>query len=156
MALIWPVTAALGEEFGWRTFVTARLLPILGLLPSGLLVGLIWGLRHLPADFVGLKGYGDLFWLAFLINGPIVLTAHAVIMTWLWHRTHGSTLVVVLYHWSITASAIVAPSAPSQGWEGIAAAGIGAAGIWLAAAILLAVRHGDFAPMPRLLRPEAA
>ena len=99
---------------------------------------------HLPADYVGLKGYGDLFWLVFLINGPLVLTAHSVIMTWLWQRTNGSTLAVVLYHWSITASAIVAPSAPGHGWQGIISAAIGVGALWLVAVLLLAIRRRDF------------
>lgn len=133
MALIWPIMAALGEEFGWRAFLTARLIPALGLLPTALTVGLIWGLWHLPADYVGLKGYGELFWLAFLINGPILLTGHALIMTWLWQRTASSTLGAVLYHWTITASAMLAPAVASEGMQGLVAAGIGAAAIWAVA-----------------------
>jgi len=138
MALVWPLMAALGEEFGWRAFLLQRLSPLLGLVPSALVIGLIWGFWHLPADYVGLKGYGDLFWLAFLINGPLVLTAHSVIMTWLWRQTKGSTLAMVLYHWSITARAIAAPSLPDQGWRGIASAGIGVGLTWAVAVIVLA------------------
>lgn len=138
MAVVWPVMAALGEEFGWRAFVTARLLPTLGLVRTGLVVGLLWGLWHLPADYVGLKGYGDWFWLAFAINGPIVLTAHAMIMTWLWQKTGGALLAALIYHWSITASAIAAPSATGQGWQGLASAGIGAMVMWGIAGWLIA------------------
>lgn len=142
MAFVWPVMAALGEEFGWRAFLLPRLASALGLIPAAVTIGLLWGVWHLPADYIGLKGYGDLFWLAFLINGPLVLTAHSLIMTWLWRRTNGSTLVAVLYHWSITASAIVAPGAAAQGWDGIVSAAIGAGLVWLVAAALIATPDG--------------
>jgi membrane protease YdiL (CAAX protease family) len=146
MALVWPVLAALGEELGWRGFLLPRLETRLNLLPAALLIGALWGLWHLPADFIALKGYGGLFWLAFLINGPIVLTAHSVIMAWIWRATGGSTFAVVLYHASITASAIVAPSAGSEGWPGILAAAIGAAIVCVAAIVLVIVRRDDFEP----------
>jgi membrane protease YdiL (CAAX protease family) len=137
MALVWPVMAALGEELGWRSFLTARLLPALGFLRTGLLVGVLWGLWHLPADYIALKGFGDWFWLAFLINGPIVLTAHALIMTRLWQQTAGSTVSALLYHWSITISAMVAPAPVGASWQALLAAGIGAAAMWGVFAVLL-------------------
>lgn len=145
MALIWPVMAALGEEFGWRGFLTARLAPAWGILPAALAVGLIWGVWHLPADFVALKGYGDWFWLAFLINGPIVLTAHAIIITWLWRKSRQSMLAVLLYHWSVTATAIVAPASIAEGSPGLWTAAIGAGVVWVVAIGLLVLRRPDFA-----------
>jgi membrane protease YdiL (CAAX protease family) len=144
MALIWPFMAAMGEEFGWRGFLLPRFDRAWGLLPSAVVVGLIWGVWHLPADFVGLKGYGNLFWLAFLINGPIVLTGHSIIISWLWRRTGQSTLAAILYHWSITVSAMLAPTAGTDGVSGLAAAGIGAGLIWVVAGALLFFRRNDF------------
>lgn len=144
MALVWPLLAALGEEIGWRGLLLPRLEQTMGLLPAATVVGLLWGLWHLPSDYIALKGYGGWFWLAFLINGPLILTGHSVIMAWLWRRTQGSLVVVVLYHWSITASAMAAPSAAADGLLGIASASIAAALIWLAALALLALRRNDF------------
>lgn len=145
MALIWPLLAALGEEIGWRGFLLPRLVPPLGLLPAAIVIGLVWGVWHLPPDFIALKGYGDWFWLAFLINGPLVLTAHSIIMAWLYRRTNGSLVAATLYHFSITASAIVAPSAGAEGLSGVLAALTGAVFVWLAALALLAFRRSDFA-----------
>jgi membrane protease YdiL (CAAX protease family) len=144
MALVWPVLAALGEEIGWRGYLLPRLDQRYGLLPAAILVGIVWGIWHLPADYVALKGYGDWFGVAFLLNGPVILTAHSVILAWLWRRTQGSLLVAVLYHWSITASAIAAPSASADGLPGIYAAAIGAALMWLVAGALIALRRNDF------------
>lgn len=144
MAAVWPLLAALGEEIGWRGFLLPRLERGMGLLPAALVVGALWGVWHLPADYIALKGYGDWFWLAFLLNGPIVLTAHSIILAWLWRRTQGSLVAAVLYHWSVTTSAIAFPSASAEGLPGILAAGIGAALIWVAAGALLVLRRNDF------------
>jgi membrane protease YdiL (CAAX protease family) len=147
MALVWPLMAALGEEFGWRGFLLPRLETAWGLLPAALVVGLVWGVWHLPADFVGLKGYGDLFWLAFLINGPIVLTGHSIIISWLWRKTGRNTLTAIIYHWSVTASAMLAPTAGTEGVSGLTAACIGAGLIWVVAAVLLVARQKDFSDL---------
>jgi membrane protease YdiL (CAAX protease family) len=148
MALVWPIMAALGEEFGWRGFLLPRLAAAWGLLPAALAIGIVWGVWHLPADFVGLKGYGNWFWLAFLINGPIVLTAHSIIVTWLWQRSGHSTLVALLYHWSVTASAIVAPASTAEGPAGLWSAAAGAAILWVVAIALVVARRADFALSP--------
>ena len=144
MAFVWPMMAALGEEIGWRGFLLPRFERAWGLLPAAITIGLIWGLWHLPADFVGLKGYGSLFWVAFLINGPIVLTGHSIIISWLWRKTGRSTLAAILYHWSVTASAMLAPAAGAEGVTGLVAAGVGASLIWVVAGALLVARPKDF------------
>jgi membrane protease YdiL (CAAX protease family) len=136
MALIWPVMAALGEEIGWRGVLLPQLEAGLGLVPAALVIGVVWGVWHLPADYIALKGYGDWFWPAFLVNGPIVLTGHSLIMAWLHRQSGGNLGVAVLYHWSITATAIAVPAAGTEGASGVLAAGIGAMLVWLAAGAL--------------------
>jgi membrane protease YdiL (CAAX protease family) len=143
MALVWPVLAALGEELGWRGFLLPNLAARWSLLPAAIATGVVWGVWHLPADYVALKGYGDWFFAAFLLNGPIVLTAHAVIMAWIWKRT-SSTLAAVFYHLTITASAMVAPSSGAAGLLGVQAAACGAGVMCVIAVILVFLRREDF------------
>jgi uncharacterized protein len=104
---MWPLVAAFGEEFAWR----GTLLPLLrmkfGLLGTALLIGVVWGFWHLPADWIGLKSQGVWFWPQFFLQGPVLLTAHSVIMTWIWAKSGGRTIVAILYHFGITSSAIV-------------------------------------------------
>lgn len=135
--VVWPLLAALGEEFGWRGFLFPRLLSRYGDIPAGLIIGLIWGVWHLPADFVGLKASGDLFWLAFAVNGPFVLTAHALVMVALWRLTAGALPAMILYHLGITASAMVSPSVGDSVPSQIAFAALGAGVVWVAALVLL-------------------
>ncbi|MBI4922916.1 MAG: CPBP family intramembrane metalloprotease [Devosia nanyangense] len=144
--LIWPMMAALGEEIGWRGFLLPRLQPRFGILPTALVIGAIWGVWHLPAHYIALKAYGDWFIPAFLVNGPIVLTAHAIIMSWLWNRSGGNLILMVLYHFTITASAMIAPSGFTDGAVGVLAAAIAAGGFWVVAIGLLVWRRTDFIP----------
>lgn len=144
VALVWPPLAALGEEIGWRGFMLPRLQARFGMLSAALLVGVVWGLWHLPAHWIGMKAYGDLFLAAFLINGPFVLSGHAVIMSWLWNRTRGSLLLMVLYHMSVTFSAMVMPVSATNGALGLLSAGIGAVLVWAVALYLVIRRRQDF------------
>ncbi len=134
--LVWPLLAALGEELGWRGFLYPRLMPRFGAVGAAVAIGLVWGLWHLPADFVGLKASGPWFWLAFLVNGPYVLTGHALVMAWLWRQTGGNLVSMVLYHLGITASAMLAPSPGTDALAQIASAAIGASVVWLGAIVL--------------------
>jgi membrane protease YdiL (CAAX protease family) len=134
--LLWPLVAALGEELGWRGYLYPRLMPALGPIGAAVAVGLIWGLWHLPADYVGLKASGGWFWLAFLVNGPFVLTGHALVMAWLWRWTEGNLVAMVLYHVGITASAISMPSPGPDALMQVTAAAIGGLVVWAGAGAL--------------------
>lgn len=107
IGLAWPMVAALGEEFLWRGTLLPLLRERVGLLKAALIIGLVWGFWHLPPDWIGLKFQGAWFWPQFLLQGPVLLTAHSVIMAWLWARSGGRTFAAILYHFGITGSAIV-------------------------------------------------
>lgn len=122
IGIAWPLVAALGEEFAWRGTLLPLLRERVGLLKAALIVGLVWGFWHLPPDWIGLKSQGAWFWPQFLLQGPVLLTAHSVIMTWIWAWSGGRTITAILYHVGITGSAIVlgnqaalAPRAASAG-----------------------------------------
>lgn len=107
IGVMWPLVAALGEEFAWRGTALPLLRTRFGLLGSALLIGLAWGFWHLPADWIGLKSQGAWFWPQFILQGPVLLTAHSIIMTWTWAKSGGRTIVAILYHFGITSSAIL-------------------------------------------------
>lgn len=136
LGLVWPLFASLGEEFGWRGFAQPRMQLQRSPLAAGLWIGLIWGMWHLPSDFIALRAYGLLFIPAFILTGPVLLTAHAVIMAWLYNRTR-SLLPVVLYHFSITSSAILLPTLQLTVVENIAATFISCVLFWAVAGGIL-------------------
>jgi membrane protease YdiL (CAAX protease family) len=81
----------MGEELGWRGYALPRLLSgPLSALGAALLLGVIWGVWHLPAFFVAGTSQHDahmgIFWL---ILGT---TLSSVIMTWLYRHTDGDVL----------------------------------------------------------------
>jgi membrane protease YdiL (CAAX protease family) len=114
LGLIWPLFSSLGEEFGWRGFALPRLLASRGFLFASLSIGLIWGMWHLPMDYIGLRSHGWLFIPEFLLVGPGILTAHSVIMTWIYVRSNNNLLLMIIYHYTITASAIILPGLFTQ------------------------------------------
>ena len=69
---------ALGEELGWRGYLLAKLAPM-GLGRASILIGIIWGVWHAPAIFMGLNypGHpflGVLMMIWFTIGWSVVLT----------------------------------------------------------------------------------
>lgn len=66
MGFVWPLFSSFGEEIGWRGFALPRMLERFGALKTSLLLGLIWGLWHMPSDYIAYSSYGWLFIPMFL------------------------------------------------------------------------------------------
>lgn len=82
-----------GEEMGWRGYVLPRLQAKYNALVSSLIVGVIWGIWHLPKFMgTGLGGERSFIWFT------AAHLALAVLYTWLYNNTRGSLLLVVLFH----------------------------------------------------------
>ncbi|MBP1643261.1 MAG: family intrarane metalloprotease [Acidobacteria bacterium] len=89
---------SLGEEIGWRGVLLPALLRRMSPLGASLVLGVVWGLWHLPIDLVA--GFG--------VTGPSAILARivfvlpvAVLFTWFYLRSNGSLLVAILLHTSI-------------------------------------------------------
>jgi membrane protease YdiL (CAAX protease family) len=83
-----------GEEIGWRGFALPRLTQRFGLGAASALLGVIWAAWHLPLFFIQATtttGGSFPFYL-------ITVVAISVAMGWLYDRTHGSLLLVMLLH----------------------------------------------------------
>jgi hypothetical protein len=63
----------------------------------------------------------------------VLLTAHSVIMTWIWARSGGRTITAILYHVGITGSAIV------LGNQAVLAPQVAVAGIVAGVAVVVVV-----------------
>ncbi len=101
------IFAGLIEEFGWRGFALNKLLIKYNLLKSAIITGLFWGLWHTAINYLGLRQYGLLVIPILVLVGPIQLTAFTVLMAFIYKRTKGSILLMVLSHTSISGSAII-------------------------------------------------
>jgi membrane protease YdiL (CAAX protease family) len=87
-------TGPLGEEFGWRGFALPRLLKRHRPLAAALILGVIWWAWHLPTFFIPALSQHQLSIPVFLMNS----LALSVIMTWLYQRTQGDLLLMILVH----------------------------------------------------------
>ena len=141
----------IGEELGWRGFALPRLQQHRNALLASILLGLVWGLWHLPLYFVLGTGQSEMLRAgtspAFAIGGFLGWTIGlSVLFTWLFNQT-GSLIVVILFHAAINVAAFV----PSALGSGGTASLLNVAITWLVA-ILVVVRWGParLASPPRL------
>src|SRR5438094_1602501 len=98
------IAAPLGEEPGWRGFALPRLQEQYGPLRGSLLLGLLWGLWHLPLFLTTWeKPYETPLGLLLFLVQTISL---AVVLTWLFNHTRGSILLAMLCHSAYGASGV--------------------------------------------------
>lgn len=86
--------SVLGEEIGWRGYALPELQANYSALTASLIIGVIWGLWHIP-----------LWWIKGNLHQQIPLTlfmlqiiAFSIIYTWMYNNTRGSLLIVLLFH----------------------------------------------------------
>ena len=92
--LVLALTDGLAEELAWRGFALPRLLTRYNALVASLVLGVLWGLWHLPLVWTeGATMYQEPVWLLL-----IDLTAKSVLFTWVFLHTRGSVLLAVLLH----------------------------------------------------------
>jgi uncharacterized protein len=108
--------SSMGEEPGWRGYALPRLQAGRSSLWASLVLGLLWGLWHLP------------FWLTKdnptqqgSIGWEILgLMATTVLFTWVFNNTKGSLLLALLFHNSIAMTTLFLASADAPAWMGVA------------------------------------
>lgn len=89
------ILAALGEEIGWRGFLTPKLTEVMGFWKAAVMSGLIWSVWHFPLIISGDYLGGVSLWLSLLIF-TIQLVSIGTIMMFL--RLSGSVWPAVLFH----------------------------------------------------------
>jgi membrane protease YdiL (CAAX protease family) len=132
----------LGEELGWRGFALPRLQQHRTALTSSVLLGLVWGLWHIPMYFVPGTGQHEILRTgtspAFAIGGFVGWTIGlSVLFTWLFNQTRGSLIVVILFHAAVNLAAFLPAAVGSTG----AASLLYVLLTWIAA-IMVVVRSG--------------
>ena len=108
VALSTPFQA--GEEIGWRGYALPRLAERFGLAGASLILGIIWAAWHIPQFYIA---GGDTYHQSFLVWAAQVV-AMSVAFAWLYARTGGSLLLVMLLHAAINNTKDVVPSPLAQ------------------------------------------
>jgi len=114
LVLVTLALSAVGQEIGWRGFLQRRLQSFLNPLRASLLIGVIWGVWQLPLHFVWITVQTVMPVFEILLQS----LALSILFTWLFNKTGGSTLIAVLFHFMVNASALYFPiwANPTARW----------------------------------------
>jgi hypothetical protein len=94
------------EEFGWRGYALDVLQARWSALTASVVLGMIWGIWHLPLFFVAGTGQFYLpFWI-FVLASP----AMSVLTTWIYNSTGKRLFAAVLFHGAINAAMSIFPA----------------------------------------------
>jgi len=97
------------EEFGWRGYAQQPLQERFGVVPAGLLIGVVWGLWHLPLWVMTGEPHSTYPYAAFLL----MTTSVSVVYAWLYNASGRRLIVVLLLH---AMSNTAAPLLPYLHW----------------------------------------
>ena len=92
VVILFAFPGVFAEELGWRGFALPRLQERCNALLSSVVLGIVWGLWHIPL-FV----YFD-YALPTLIVEVFTFVPASVLYTWVYNNTRGSLLLVSLLH----------------------------------------------------------
>ena len=128
-----------GEEVGWRGYALPRLSARVGLAPASVILGVIWASWHLPLFFFPASDTLGQSFPLYLVQ----VTALSVAVAWLYWRTGGSLLLVMLLHAAVNNTKDIVPSAVHGATNPFAlssslVAWLSATLLWIAAGYFLA------------------
>jgi len=106
-AILVSTWAQAGEEIGWRGYALPRLGEAVGLGWASILLGAIWAVWHLPLFFLSGTGSDGQSFPVYLLH----VSALSVAMAWLYWKTGGSLLLVMLMHAAVNNTTGVVPAA---------------------------------------------
>jgi len=110
---VFLIGGPLGEEFGWRGYLLPALKARLNWRVASLVIGVVWGLWHLPLFVLAGTAQSQIQMPLFLLN----ILAGSVLFGWLAERTRGSVLPALVLHTSLNAWAgifEIVPTAATQ------------------------------------------
>lgn len=93
------------EEYGWRGYALDKFQSQWSALESSLLLGTIWSFWHLPLFFIAGTPQANTSFFNFMFS--VILLS--VLFTWLYNNSHGSILVVMIFHASNNLSNTIFP-----------------------------------------------
>src|ERR1700719_58387 len=137
LGVLFGLPAGLLEEIGWTGFAFPRMSFQDNPLGASILLGLLWGLWHLPVvNYLGTATPHGAYWFPFFLVFAFAMTAMRVLICWLYLNTK-SVLIAQLTHISSTGSLVIfSPPAVSARQEVLWYALYGVA-LWLVVLIVV-------------------
>jgi CAAX protease family protein len=107
-AFVFLLLANFEEELGWRGYALPQIQARSGAVVGSLIVGVLWGVWHLPLflDKDAIQGGIPFGW--FMLS----VISISVVMTWIYNNTAGSLLLATITHASTNLTTIVLPLQP--------------------------------------------
>jgi membrane protease YdiL (CAAX protease family) len=124
-AFTWPIDLA-------NAGVLPRLQARHSALVASLILGLIWGLWHLP-KYLGPEGGGS------FALGMAQILGSAILYTWLYNNTRGSLLLATIMHAANNTAGFFLPMANTRSSDHMGALVIAVGSIWLVAALVTVI-----------------
>jgi len=89
IGLLFGIPAGLLEEIGWTGFALPKLRLRQNIMRAGILIGLFWGMWHLPViDFLGAASPHGQYLLPFLVSFIAILVAIRLLIVWIDSKTN--------------------------------------------------------------------
>jgi membrane protease YdiL (CAAX protease family) len=147
LGILFGLPAGFFEEIGWTGYLFPRLRAGRSALGAAILLGVLWGLWHLPiVDYLGSASPHGTSWLPFGLAFVALMTAMRSLIAWVYSNTR-SVLLAQLLHASSTGSlAILSPAQVSPGQEAFWYA-VYAGVLWMAVGVIV-VRLGTSLTWP--------
>ena len=148
--IVGTLVGGIFEELGWTGFATPTLLKRMryGVLATGLIVGVLWGVAHLPLYYWGASGdlSGSLLLVVVAANILAWFPPYRVLMVWVYDRTE-SLLLAILMHASLTGSLVILGSL-APGWPLFAFLLVFGAVLWVVVGTIALANHGHLTRQP--------
>ena len=141
------ILVAMFEELGWTGFVTPQLRQRYGILTTGLLMGLLWGVWHYPLfseSALSSKTISPVVYLVVLLFSWLL--PYRILMVWVYDRT-GSLLLAILMHIPITAAQVIRAAPAVSNVQVVIDNLLFAAALWVFVAVVqgrqILTQHGQ-------------
>lgn len=141
LGILYGLVPGFLEEIGWTGFAFPKMQSKRSALPAGLLLGVLWGLWHLPViNFLGAAYPHGAYWLPYALAFIVAMAAMRVLIVWVYSNTR-SILLTQLMHVSSTACLVVlSPLSVSPAQEALWYA-VYAVLLWVVVTLII-VRYG--------------
>ena len=107
LGILFGIPAGFLEEIGWTGFAFPRLQSQFGFFRSSILLGVIWGVWHLPVvNHLGAAAPHGSFWFQFFLAFTFAMVAMRVLIAWIYVNTK-SVWLAQLMHMSSTGALVV-------------------------------------------------
>lgn len=111
------------EEFGWRGVAQPLLQRHVAPIWAGAIIGVIWGVWHLPAFYLSGVVFAEWDFTTFFIGSAAI----AILVTPIFNGTRGSLLLPILFHWQL-----INPFWPdAQPWDTWILVGVTMVVVWI-------------------------